>query len=100
MDDAAANISAGVFNYPSAGDTRAESARAEMLVQAGLGGGTGAVLVGRSFTTHEMNEAITSTYRVARATSASQRALRASCRWAIWMAMGWTTSSWRAMPRS
>ncbi|MFO0604537.1 MAG: hypothetical protein U0324_15250 [Polyangiales bacterium] len=71
MDDAAANISAGVFNSPSMGDTRAESARAEMLVQMGLGAGTGAVLVGRSFTTHEMNEAITSTYRVARATSAS-----------------------------
>jgi hypothetical protein len=71
MDDAAANISAGVFNYPVTGDLRAEASRAESLMVAGLGGGAAAVLVGRSFTTHEMNEAVTSTYRVARATAAS-----------------------------
>lgn len=71
LDDAAANISAVVCNIPSMGDLRAEAARVEMAVQMGLGAGSGAVLVGRSFVTHEMNEAVTSTYRVARASAAS-----------------------------
>jgi len=71
MDDASANIAAAVFNYPVTGDLRAEASRAESLVVAGLGAGTAQVLVGRSITTHEMNEAVTSTYRVARATASS-----------------------------
>lgn len=71
LDDAATNTAALVAGLPSMGDVRAEAARVEMLVQAALGTGTTAVLVGRALVTHEMNDGVQSTYRVARATSAS-----------------------------
>lgn len=71
LDDPATNVSAIVAGGPATGDVRAESARVEMAVQAALGAGTTAVLVGRALTTHEMFPAVQSTYRVARMTSAS-----------------------------
>ncbi len=71
LDDAAANVSALVASIPAMGDVRAESTRVEGIVSTALGAGTSAVLLGRSIITHELNDGITSTYRVARATSAS-----------------------------
>jgi len=72
LEEPTANVAALIAQQPSVGaDARAESMRIEPLVTAALGAGTTAVLVGRALTTHEMNSAITSTYRVARATSAS-----------------------------
>ena len=71
LDDASANVAGVVFTRPSTGDVAAEAAAAEMTITTALGAGTSAVLVGRSLTTHDMNPAIASTYRVARATSAS-----------------------------
>jgi hypothetical protein len=71
LDDAAAGVAGAVFSLPSMGDVRAEAARVEAAVTGALGAGTTAVLVGRTLTTHEMNPAITSTYRVARMASAS-----------------------------
>lgn len=71
LEDPATNIAGATFNVPTTGDIRAEATRAETIVLAGLGAGATPVIVGRAFTTHEMNEGITSTYRVARATSAS-----------------------------
>ncbi|MBL8683509.1 MAG: VWA domain-containing protein [Myxococcales bacterium] len=72
LDEVMANVSGIVAAQPSVGaDARAESMRIEPIITAALGAGTAAVLVGRAIRTHEMNDAITSTYRVARATSAS-----------------------------
>ncbi len=71
LDDTTTNVAGLVAGLTATGDVRAESARVEMLVQTALGAGTTAVLVGRALTTHEMNPAVQSTYRVARATSAS-----------------------------
>ncbi|MDP3277062.1 MAG: hypothetical protein Q8Q09_17860 [Deltaproteobacteria bacterium] len=71
LDDATTQVAGLVAGLTATGDVRAESARAEALIQAALGMGTTAVLVGRSLTTHEMNPAVQSTYRVARMTSAS-----------------------------
>lgn len=71
LDDAATGTAGLVVGLPSTGDVRAEAARAEMAIQAALGAGTTAVLVGRALVTHEMNNAVQSTYRVARMTSAS-----------------------------
>ncbi len=71
LDDAATNTTGFVAGLPSTGDIRAEAARVEMAVQTALGAGTTAVLVGRALVTHEMHNGVQSTYRVARATSAS-----------------------------
>ena len=71
LDDPATSIAGATFNMPTIGDIRAEATRVETLVSTGLGAGASPVIVGRAFTTHEMNEAVTSTYRVARATTAS-----------------------------
>jgi hypothetical protein len=70
LDDASAQVAALVAVIPAAGDVRAEATRVEGIVTAALGAGVTPVLVGRSLTTHEMNPAVTSTYRVARATTA------------------------------
>jgi hypothetical protein len=71
MEDAATNVAGAVFNLRGMSpDLRAESARIELAITTALGSAS-AVLVGRSFRTHEMHEGITSTYRVARATNAS-----------------------------
>ncbi len=71
LDDPAAAVAGLVVAGPSQGDVRAEATRVEALVVSGLGAGTTAVLVGRAVTTHEGNPGVSSTYRVARATSAS-----------------------------
>jgi len=71
LDDPAAAVAGLVAAVPSQGDARAEATRVEALVVAALGAGTTAVLVGRGVTTHEGNAGVSSTYRVARATSAS-----------------------------
>ncbi len=71
LDDAATNVAAIVAAQPSVGDVRVEATRLEAAITAALGAGVTPVLVGRSLVTHEMNPAITSTFRVARATSAS-----------------------------
>ncbi|MEZ4404994.1 MAG: hypothetical protein R3A52_00690 [Polyangiales bacterium] len=71
LDDASAAVSAAVFNVPSLGDVRAEAARVEAALTTAFGSGVTPVVVGAAFTTHEMNPAVTSTYRVTRATSAS-----------------------------
>jgi len=71
LDDAAAAVAGLVAAVPSQGDARAEATRVEGLVESALGAGTTAVLVGRALTTHEGNAGVSSTYRVARATSAS-----------------------------
>jgi len=70
LDDAAAQVAALVAVVPAAGDVRAEATRIEALVTAALGASVTPVLVGRALTTHETNPAVTSTYRVARATTA------------------------------
>jgi hypothetical protein len=70
LDDAAAQVAALAAVIPATGDVRAEATRVEGIVTAALGAGVTPVLVGRSLTTHEMNPAVTSTYRVARATTA------------------------------
>lgn len=72
LDDAAANAAGAVYSVLSVGaDSVAEATRIEGLLTAALGTGTTAVLVGQVSMTHEMQPARTSTYRVARATSAS-----------------------------
>ncbi|MEI8258775.1 MAG: hypothetical protein WCJ30_24155, partial [Deltaproteobacteria bacterium] len=71
VDDATLNVAGAVFSMLSIGDVSAEAASAETAITTALGAVTSAVLVGRTLTTHDMNPAITSTYRVARATSAS-----------------------------
>jgi hypothetical protein len=71
LEDAATGTAGLVVGLPSTGDVRAEAARVESAIQAALGAGTTAVLVGRALVTHEMNNAVQSTYRVARMTSAS-----------------------------
>jgi hypothetical protein len=72
MDDAATNSSGAVFTLPSmSADARAESMRVETAITGALGAGVTAVLTGRSLETHEKNPAVTSTYRIARSTSAS-----------------------------
>ncbi len=71
LDDPITNVSGIVAAMPSMGDVNAESTRVAALITAAVGVGITPVLVGRSLTTHEMNPAITSTYRVARSTSAS-----------------------------
>ncbi|MEZ4409725.1 MAG: hypothetical protein R3A52_25120 [Polyangiales bacterium] len=71
MEEAATNVAGGVFNVPSMGDVRAEAMRVETTVTMALGAGTTPVLVGRAFTTHEMHEAVQSTYRVAQTNYAS-----------------------------
>lgn len=71
MEDMTTNVAGAVFNLRAMStDVRAESMRVEAAITAALTGAS-AVLVGRSFRTHEMNEGITSTYRVARATTAT-----------------------------
>lgn len=71
MEDMTTNVAAAVFNLRGMSpDVRAEAMRVETTVSTALSGAA-AVLVGRSFRTHEMNEGVTSTYRVARATTAS-----------------------------
>lgn len=71
LEDAVTGTAGLVVGLPSMGDVRAEAARVEMAIQTALGAGTTAVLVGRALVTHEMNNAVQSTYRVARMTSAS-----------------------------
>ncbi len=73
VDEAATNVSAVVASVPSmmAADVMVEAARMEMIVRTALGAGAAPVIVGRSITTHEMQPAIQSTYRVTRMTSAS-----------------------------
>jgi len=71
MEDASAQVAAAVFNLRAMStDLRAESARLETQITGGITGAS-AVLVGRSFRSHEMNEGISSTYRVARAAMAT-----------------------------
>lgn len=71
MEEASTNVAAAVFNLRGMStDLRAESMRIETAVTTAMGSAS-AVLVGRSFRTHEMHEGITSTYRVARSTNAS-----------------------------
>ncbi|MBI5513307.1 MAG: hypothetical protein HY909_06030 [Deltaproteobacteria bacterium] len=71
LEDPAVDAAAAVFALTSMGDVRAEAARAEAALTAGLGAGAALVLGGRSFRTHEGNDAVASTYRVARATTAT-----------------------------
>ncbi len=70
LDDPRASVAALVAAIPATGDVRAEATRVEAIVTAALGAGVTPVLVGRSLSTHEMNPAVTSTYRVARAATA------------------------------
>ena len=70
LDDSRASVAALIAAMPATGDVRAEASRVETAVTTALGAGVTPVLVGRSLTTHEMNPAVTSTYRVARASSA------------------------------
>jgi hypothetical protein len=70
LDDARANVAALVAVAPAMGDVRAEAARIEAIVTGALGASVTPVLVGAALTTHEGNPAVTSTYRVARATTA------------------------------
>lgn len=71
VDDPAAQVSGALFLLPSMGDVRAEQMRVEGAITSAIGAGITPVLVGRSLTTHEMQPAITSTYRIARMTNAS-----------------------------
>lgn len=72
LDDTTAGVAGAVFLLPSSGsDLRAEQMRIETEIQSAIGGGVTPVLVGRMFTTHEMHPAIASTYRIARAGTAS-----------------------------
>lgn len=71
LDDPAAQVSGAVFLLPSMGDVRAEQMRIEGAITSAIGTGITPVLVGRALTTHEMQPAITSTYRIARMTTAS-----------------------------
>lgn len=71
LDDARDSVAALVAAIPATGDVRAEATLIEAAVTTALGTGVTPVLVGRALTTHEMNPAVTSTYRVARATSAA-----------------------------
>ncbi len=71
MEDSRAQVAGGVFNAPSMGDVRADSMRLEMMALTALGSGTTAILVGRSFTSHDSNPGVASTYRVGRATNAT-----------------------------
>ncbi|MBL8603433.1 MAG: hypothetical protein JNK72_16025 [Myxococcales bacterium] len=71
FEDARNQVAGAVFNQPSMGDLRAEAMRVETAIVAALGAGTTPVLIGRGFTTHDSNSAVTSTYRVARTTTAS-----------------------------
>ncbi len=72
LDDPATNVAGAVFLQPSGGtDLRAESIRIESAIIAAIGAGITPVLVGRPMVTHEMQNAISSTFRIARAGSAS-----------------------------
>ena len=72
LDDATTNSSGAVFSVLTTGaDVQAEATRIQGIVTAALGAGTTPVLVGQAITTHEMQPAVTSTFRVARATSAN-----------------------------
>lgn len=71
VDDPLTGVAALAVAMPSMGDVRAEATRIEAEVQAALGASTTAVLVGRALTTHEQNPGVTSTFRVARMSSAS-----------------------------
>jgi hypothetical protein len=72
LEDAAAGVAAIAAAQPSvSADARTESMRIEAEIVAALGAGIAPVLVGRALTTHEMNPAITSTYRLTRATTAT-----------------------------
>ncbi len=70
LDDAVANVAAIVAAVPGTRDSRGEAARMEGIVTSALGAGVTSVLVGRGLVTHEGNPAVTSSYRVTRATSA------------------------------
>lgn len=70
LDDGTAQVAALVAVVPASGDIRAEAMRIEAMVTAALGAGVTPVLVGRSLSTHEAHPAVTSTYRVARNTTA------------------------------
>jgi hypothetical protein len=70
LNDTRASVAALVVSVPSMGDVRVEATRIETAVTTALGAGVSPVLVGRALVTHEMNPAVTSTYRVARATNA------------------------------
>ncbi|MFO0559865.1 MAG: hypothetical protein U0269_17735 [Polyangiales bacterium] len=71
LEDPTAGVAAFAAVVPSMGDITAESSRIEGIVTTALGAGVSPILIGRGLTTHEMNPAVTSTYRVARMTSAS-----------------------------
>ncbi len=71
VDEAATGVAGVVAAIPSMGDARAEAARVEALVTAALAAGTTPVLVGRALRSHEGHDGVASTYRVARATTAS-----------------------------
>ncbi|MBI5512913.1 MAG: hypothetical protein HY909_04050, partial [Deltaproteobacteria bacterium] len=77
LEDPAASVAGAVFNLRAMGvDLRAEAARVEGQVVAGLGAGVAPVLVGRAFTTHEMFNAVASLFRVARPAATTATALR------------------------
>jgi hypothetical protein len=71
LEDSAVDAAAAVLALTSLGDVRAEAMRAEGALMTGLGAGAALVLGGRSFRTHELNDAVASTWRVARATTAT-----------------------------
>ncbi|MBL8601374.1 MAG: hypothetical protein JNK72_05570 [Myxococcales bacterium] len=70
LEDPALHAAAMVAVLPATGDVRAEAARVESTLVSALGAGTTLVLGGRSFTTHEGQSGVLSTYRVARSTTA------------------------------
>lgn len=72
LDDAVAKVSGAVFSLAPSGDVRAEASRVESAIVTALGGGVTPVLLGRALTTHDLQPAVTSTYRIVHAgTSAS-----------------------------
>jgi hypothetical protein len=69
LDDPATSSAGLVVAATATGDLRAEATRIEGVVATALGATP--VLVGRAFTTHEMNPGVLSTYEFTRAGSAS-----------------------------
>lgn len=72
LDDLGAGVAGAMFSINAPGaDVRADATTLETKLVSALGSGTTAVLTGRALTTHELNPAVSSTYRVARNTTAS-----------------------------
>jgi len=71
FDDPLANVAGVTFGIAMTGMIRDEATKVENAIVAAIGGGITPVLTGRALTTHELNAAVTSTYRIAKASNAS-----------------------------